>query len=94
MTVRRAREVNRRIIVKMEDSASAVTEGEKMRLLDAYYCGEDVGKRERFSGLGLAIPKRIVELHQGEILLESKPGKGDTLAFSLPVLEQRTNGIK
>jgi len=78
----------------MEDSAPAVTDGEKLRLLDAYCRGEDVSKRERFSRLGLAVPQRIVELHQGEILVESKPGKGNTFAFSLPVLEQRTNGIK
>jgi len=92
----RAREMDRRIIVEVEDSAPAVTEGEKMRLFDAYYRGEDVGKRERFSGLGLGltISKKIVELHQGEIWVESKPGKGNIFAFSLPVLDQRTNGIK
>ncbi len=80
----------------IKDSVPAVTEGEKMRLFDAYYRGEDVGKRERFSGLGLglAISKRIVELHQGKIWVESKPGKSNTFAFSLPVFEQRTNGIK
>ena len=92
----RAREVDRRIIVEVEDSAPAVTEGEKMRLFDAYYRGEDVGKRERFSGLGLGltISKKIVELHQGEIWVESNPVKGNTFAFSLPVLDRRTNGIK
>jgi len=92
----RAREVDRRIIVEVEDSAPAVTEGEKMRLFDAYYRGEDVGKRERFSGLGLGltISKKIVELHRGEIWVESKLGKGNIFAFSLPVLDQRTNGIK
>jgi len=85
----RAREVDRRIIVEVEDSASAVTEGEKMRLFDAYYRGEGVGKRERFSGLGLGltISKKIMELHQGEISVESEPGKGNIFAFSLPVLD-------
>lgn len=35
-------------------------------------------------GLGLAITKGIVELHDGTVRIESGPGKGTTVAFSLP----------
>ena len=37
------------------------------------------------SGLGLSICKAYVEMLQGEIWLESEPGKGSTFYFSLPV---------
>jgi len=88
----RVREVDRGIIVEVEDSAPAVTEAEKMKLFDPYYRGEDADKRGRFPGLGLglAISKKLVELHQGEIWVKSKSGKGNTFAFSLPALDRRT----
>jgi signal transduction histidine kinase len=36
------------------------------------------------AGLGLAIARRIVELHGRDIRADSAPGRGTTFAFDLP----------
>ncbi len=90
----RVREADGRIIVEVEDSAPALTEEERRKLFEPYYRGEDVEERERVPGLGLGltISKKLVELHHGEIWVESEPGKGNTFAFSLPALQQGEKG--
>ena len=44
---------------------------------------------EASSGLGLSIAKRLVELHGGEISVESEPQKGATFSVRIPVRSMR-----
>ncbi len=37
------------------------------------------------SGLGLSITKKLIEMHGGKIMVESKYGEGTTFAFTLPI---------
>jgi len=51
--------------------------------------------REEYPGIGagLAISKRIVERHGGRIRVESEPGKGTTILFTLPKNPKPSSGV-
>lgn len=42
-------------------------------------------KTTQGTGLGLALTKSLIELHGGELIMESEPGRGTTVRFDLPI---------
>jgi signal transduction histidine kinase len=46
------------------------------------------GRKSEGAGLGLALTKRLVQLHQGVIHVESEPGRGSAFEVSLPLTPQ------
>ncbi|MFV1872936.1 MAG: sensor histidine kinase [Oleiphilus sp.] len=72
------------ITVSIQDSGSGIPESDLPFIFDAYYrAGNSTKSKKGNSGLGLAISKKIIELHQSELLVSSELGKGSTFSFKL-----------
>jgi signal transduction histidine kinase len=82
-------EVNGFVRTAVSDTGSGIDAEELKRLFDRFSTGGragggEGGGRRGGSGLGLAIARRIVELHDGSIAARSTPGRGSTFFFDLP----------
>jgi signal transduction histidine kinase len=72
--------------VLVEDQGPGIPRAELPRLFQGFVRIRRAGARPvEGTGLGLAIARQIVELHGGEIGVESQPGRGSSFHFTLPV---------
>ena len=79
-----AKQVGLELEVAVRDTGVGVPLADQKRIFEAY---EQAGPKEgqqKGVGLGLAIARRLVELHGGRIWVESAPGQGSTFTFRLP----------
>ncbi len=81
----RAREENGSIVVEVEDNGIGMTEAQQARLFQPYHRQDEDRPRMSGLGLGLALSKNLVELHDGRIWGQSTKGKGSVFGFSVPV---------
>ena len=81
----RARKNDDALVVEVQDTGHGIAKEEHERIFDPYHRVEN--DRQRFSGmgLGLALCKKLVELHGGQIWVRSRQGEGSTFSFSLPL---------
>ncbi len=68
------------------DTGIGISPEDQARLFTKFFRSENPAAREMpGTGLGLCIVKNLVELHGGEIEVESQLGQGTTFAFTIPV---------
>ena len=80
-----ARLVQDKVRVEVRDNGPGIPPEEQKRIFEAFYRLRESGKKTEGTGLGLAITHRLVELHGGELDLESQIGQGSCFHFCLPV---------
>ena len=73
-----------RVLVCIADTGPGMSEEVRQRVFEKFYQG-DVSRSSQGNGLGLALAKRIVDLHDGEISVSTKERKGTTFTVSLPL---------
>ena len=73
------------IAVGVSDTGCGIPGEDLPFIFDRFYRREKTqSAKTGYSGLGLAIARRIIELHNKSIHVESKPGSGTTFTFLLP----------
>lgn len=70
--------------IEVRDTGPGIASDELPVVFDRFYRGRHGDASGEGAGLGLAIAKRIVELHGGTIRAESRPGQGAAFCFTLP----------
>ncbi|EJR80225.1 hypothetical protein IKA_05657 [Bacillus cereus VD169] len=69
------------IIISISDRGIGIAEEHLPYINESFY---QVNNKSSGSGMGLAIVKKIVELHNGLIEIDSEKGKGTTVTIKLP----------
>lgn len=77
------------VIISVVDDGEAISARPLDRIFGQFYSVDDEGgKMPATYQLGLYATKRLVELQNGCIWVESEPGQGSRFSFSLPVWEE------
>jgi len=72
------------VVVEVSDSGIGVVPEDQAKIFDEFYQIADPRTEEYFgTGLGLAVAKRLVELHEGVLWMKSAPNQGSTFYLAL-----------
>ena len=75
-----------KVKISVKDSGIGIPEEKQSMIFDKFnQVIDDSSKQKNGSGLGLTITKHLIDLHGGEIYVESKVGEGSEFIIILPV---------
>jgi len=83
----------RTLLFKVEDTGKGIKETNRQKIMEPFSQEDSqITKQYGGTGLGLAITKRLLQLMDSELLIESVEGKGSIFSFylTLPVAESQT----
>jgi two-component system OmpR family sensor kinase len=72
------------LVVKVEDRGLGIPEADRERVFDRYHRGANVTGVVG-TGIGLYLVKMVVDLHGGEITVDSQEGRGSRFVVRLPL---------
>lgn len=83
-----------KICLQVVDDGMGIDKAEMPHLFDRFYRGQRAGQSNiPGTGLGLAIVKEIVDLHHGEITVDSHSGKGSVFTVLFPLYQHEAIAI-
>jgi PAS domain S-box-containing protein len=76
---------NGKAVFQVQDRGIGIPQADLQRILETFYRATNVGTISG-TGLGLAIVKRAVELHGGQLAIDSQEGRGTNFTITLPLI--------
>ncbi|MBN1293129.1 MAG: response regulator [Candidatus Latescibacteria bacterium] len=80
--------------VAIQDTGKGIEKEDIPKVFDKFRQLENIAHHSDGTGLGMSIAKSIIERLGGSIRIESEPGKGSTVFFTLPIAEKPENKIR
>jgi signal transduction histidine kinase len=72
------------VVIKIEDEGIGIARQDLAYIMDSFY---KTDPKSIGAGLGLAISKKIMDLHKGTIQIDSDYGKGTSVVLTIPIIE-------
>lgn len=79
-----------RVILAIQDTGPGISKSDIEHIFDKFHIGQKGKIEGKGHGLGLSIAKKFVEMHGGEIYVESVRHRGSTFVIHLPVERRLT----
>jgi len=73
------------------DEGEGISKANLRRIMNPYFTTKDQGDKDRGFGLGLAICRKIIHLHGGNLNIASEEKKGTTVQVDLPSRQVKSN---
>ena len=71
--------------IEVQDTGIGIPEEDQAKLFKPFsQIDTSLTRKHLGTGLGLTLAKRFVELHGGQVWVQSEPGQGSTFGFSIP----------
>jgi PAS domain S-box-containing protein len=83
------------LAITVSDTGIGIPKSQVNRIFESFEQGEaSLGRKYGGTGLGLALTKKLVELHGGTIEVQSTLGVGSQFTFTLPIFDGQIPDIK
>ncbi len=77
-----------RLLITVSDFGPGIPEADQFRIFDKFFRSPAISGHVVGAGMGLAIARKILEAHAGNVRVQSKPGEGAEFVISLPASSQ------
>ena len=85
------KEQNGHAVFIVKDTGVGIADSDRSKIFESFYQNPAQHEQQSFAvstGIGLSLTKSLVELHRGEIRLDSHVGKGSTFTITLPIARE------